>query len=144
MGANRFSIGLPPPILLLIVALSCTALAQSNWPINKSLIKQMNAVENSFFTANINPTDSSIPVNILLLLPSNQTYKFSLTKVLASLNLAINDIKLTDYGSRFQVAIISDSCDCTGIKAPVNAMENIYRIRNHTKVFQAVFGPMCD
>ena len=97
----------------------------------------------SFFTTSID-ANGFIPVNILLLLPANDTYKFSLSKVLASLNLAIQDIKFTDYGSRFEVNIISDNCDCGSIRAPVNAMENIYRIRNHTKVFQAVFGPMCD
>lgn len=88
----------------------------------------------------------SIPVNILLLLPNNDTYKFSSSKVLVSLNFAIKDIKNTDYGSKFEIDIISDSCDCTGIKAPVNAMENIYKKRNHTntKDFHAVFGPMCD
>lgn len=85
-----------------------------------------------------------IHINILLLLPTNDTYKFSLSKVLWPLNMAINEIKQIDYGSKFQVEITSDSCDCTGIKAPVNAMENIYRKRNHTKNFQAVFGPMCD
>jgi len=85
-----------------------------------------------------------IQINILLLLPTNDTYKFSLSKVLWPLNMAINEIKQIDYGSKFQVEITSDSCDCTGIKAPVNAMENIYRKRNHTKNFQAVFGPMCD
>jgi len=67
-----------------------------------------------------------------------------MAKVLASLQLAINDLKTTEYGRRFALNIIGDDCDCGGIKAPVNAMENIYRIRNHTEVFQAVFGPMCD
>ena len=85
-----------------------------------------------------------IPVNILLLLPVNETYKFSLYKVLASLNLAIDDLKQTSYGTKFEINIISDTCDCTGIKAPVNAMENIFGKRNHSKNFQAVFGPMCD
>jgi membrane glycosyltransferase len=83
-------------------------------------------------------------INILLLLPTNESYKFSLNKVLASLNLAIQDLKTTDYGAKFQVAIVSDSCDCSGIKAPINAMENIFGRKNHTKKFQAVFGPMCD
>lgn len=89
-------------------------------------------------------SDEKIPINILLLLPLNETYKFSLSKVLSSLNLAISEIKYTDYGSRFRIDITSDTCDCTGIKAPVNAMENIFGRRNHTKKFQAVFGPMCD
>ena len=85
-----------------------------------------------------------ISINILLLLPLNETYKFSLNKTLASLSLAIHDIRKTDFGSKFEIDITSDTCDCTGIKAPVNAMENIYSIRKHTKKFQAVFGPMCD
>ena len=93
---------------------------------------------------NNNKNNDLIQINILLLLPINDTYKFSMSKVLASLNLAINDLKQTDYGSRFRIDLISDTCDCTGIKAPVNAMENIFGKRNHTKQFQAVFGPMCD
>lgn len=91
-----------------------------------------------------NYTSAKIPINILLLLPNNDTYKFSQSKVLSSLNLAISDLKSLDYGSKFEIYIISDTCDCTGIKAPVNAMENIFGKRNHTKHFQAVFGPMCD
>lgn len=83
-------------------------------------------------------------VNILLLLPLNDSYKFSLNKVLAALNLAIFDLKTTDYGSKFAIDIVTDSCDCTAIQAPVNAMENIFGRKNHTKKFQAVFGPMCD
>ena len=90
-----------------------------------------------------NETDK-IPVNILLLLPLNDTYKFSLSKVSLALNMAISELKYTDYGSKFKIDIMPDTCDCTSIKAPVNAMENIYRTRNHTKRFQAVFGPMCD
>lgn len=86
----------------------------------------------------------NIPINILLLLPINDTYKFSLNKVLASLKLAIDDLKTTPYGSSFNIEIVSDTCDCTGIKAPINAMENIFGKRNHSKKFQAVFGPMCD
>ena len=85
-----------------------------------------------------------VPVNILLLLPLNDTYKFSLNKVLLTLNMAISEIKMKDFGSKFEIDIMPDSCDCTSIKAPINAMENIYRKRNHTKKFQAVFGPMCD
>jgi hypothetical protein len=88
--------------------------------------------------------NSSTHINILLLLPTNDTYKFSQAKVTASLRLAIADLKHTAFGSRFEIDLISDSCDCTGIKAPVNAMENIFGKRNHTKKFQAVFGPMCD
>lgn len=88
--------------------------------------------------------NQKLPINILLLLPVNDTYKFSLNKVLASLLLAIDDLKSTDYGARFKVDIVTDSCDCGGIKAPINAMENIFGKRNHTKQFQAVFGPMCD
>lgn len=86
----------------------------------------------------------AIQVNILLLLPTNDTYKFSMSKVTASLDLAKQDLKQTDYGRRFQLNIKSDVCDCGGIRAPVNAMENIYRIKNNSDVFQAVFGPMCD
>jgi hypothetical protein len=89
-------------------------------------------------------SSSTTHVNILLLLPSNNSYKFSMPKVLASLNMAISDLRHTSFGARFTIDLISDSCDCTGIKAPVNAMENIFGIRNHTKKFQAVFGPMCD
>jgi hypothetical protein len=85
-----------------------------------------------------------IPVNILLLLPTNDTYMFSMAKVLASLQLAISEIKTTDYGKKFAVKIIPDVCDCGGIRAPLNAMENIYKMRNNTEDFQAVFGPMCD
>jgi hypothetical protein len=103
------------------------------------LYKTSNGQQLSKFTNQV-----PIPVNILLLLPNNDTYKFSLSKVLVSLDFAIKDLKNTDYGSKFEIDIISDTCDCTGIKAPVNAMENIYRKRNHTKNFHAVFGPMCD
>jgi hypothetical protein len=99
---------------------------------------------NSYTKLDIAENRDKIQINILLLLPTNDTYKFSLSKVLWPLNMAINEIKEIDYGSKFQVEITSDSCDCTGIKAPVNAMENIYRKRNHTKRFQVVFGPMCD
>lgn len=88
--------------------------------------------------------NEKFPINILLLLPVNDTYKFSLNKVLAALQLAIDDLKSADYGSRFKIDIVSDSCDCTAIKAPINAMENIFGKRNHTRQFQAVFGPMCD
>jgi len=88
--------------------------------------------------------DEHIPVNILLLLPTNDTYMFSMAKVLASLQLAISEIKTTDYGKKFAVKIIPDVCDCGGIRAPLNAMENIYKMRNNTEDFQAVFGPMCD
>ena len=88
--------------------------------------------------------DELIKINILLLLPINNTYKFSVQKVLPSLYLAVDHIKTTDYGSRFDIKIITDSCDCTGITAPVNAMEQIYGQRNHSLHFQAVFGPMCD
>jgi hypothetical protein len=83
-------------------------------------------------------------INILVLLPSNNSYKYSMPKVLASLRMAIGDLRHTSFGSRFTIDLIPDSCDCKGIKAPVNAMENIFGIRNHTKKFQAVFGPMCD
>ena len=83
-------------------------------------------------------------VNILLLLPTNDTYKFSMSKVLSSLNLAIEDLKNTEYGSKFEVEIISDKCDCSGITAPLNAMKNIYKNSNQAMRFQAVFGPMCD
>ena len=113
---------------------------KSNKPMSNFVVETNS---HSFFTTSIDAS-GFIPVNILLLLPANDTYKFSLSKVLASLSLAIQDIKFTDYGSRFEVNLISDNCDCGSIRAPVNAMENIYRIRNHTKVFQAVFGPMCD
>jgi hypothetical protein len=101
---------------------------------------------NSIIKADLYSYDKKelIPVNILLLLPLNETYKFSLNKVLLTLNLAINEIKTKDFGSKFEIDITPDSCDCTSIKAPINAMENIYRKRNHTKRFQAVFGPMCD
>ncbi len=92
----------------------------------------------------LNDNKELIPVNILLLLPLNDTYKFSLNKVLLTLNMAISEIKSKDFGSKFDIHIMPDSCDCTSIKAPINAMENIYRKRNHTKQFQAVFGPMCD
>ncbi|RNA13767.1 hypothetical protein BpHYR1_015297 [Brachionus plicatilis] len=85
---------------------------------------------------------STVPVNILLLLPVNQTYKFSQSKVMASLSLAISDLKTIGYGAKFHIDIISDTCDCTGIKAPINAMENIFGKRNHSKHFQAVFGPI--
>jgi hypothetical protein len=88
--------------------------------------------------------DELIKINILLLLPINNTYKFSLSKVLPSLYLAVDHIQTTDYGSRFDIKIIPDTCDCTGITAPVNAMEQIYGQRNHSLHFQAVFGPMCD
>lgn len=102
---------------------------------------------NHFYTTSkfdiINSTEA-IQVNILLLLPTNDTYKFSMSKVTASLDLAKQDLKQTDYGRRFQLNIKSDVCDCGGIRAPVNAMENIYRIKNNSDVFQAVFGPMCD
>ena len=90
------------------------------------------------------PATATTQVNILLLLPTNDTYKFSLTKVLSSLSLAIKELKHTDFGAKFKIDIITDTCDCTGITAPVNAMENIYRNRNQTVRFQAVFGPMCD
>jgi hypothetical protein len=83
-------------------------------------------------------------VNILLLLPINNTYKFSVSKVLPALLMAVEELKTTDYGSSFRIKIINDVCDCSGITAPVNAMENIYGKRNHTLRFQAVFGPMCD
>ena len=85
-----------------------------------------------------------VKINILLLLPINNTYKFSISKVLPSLNLAVSELKNTDFGSSFDIKIIPDACDCTGITAPVNAMENIYGKRNHSLHFQAVFGPMCD
>jgi hypothetical protein len=94
--------------------------------------------------ASSNTNDDLTHVNILLLLPTNDTYKFSMSKVLSSLNLAIEDLKNTDYGSKFRIEIISDKCDCSGITAPVNAMENIYKNRNQAVRFQAVFGPMCD
>lgn len=97
----------------------------------------------SFLILNGNKRQS-IKVNILLLLPLNDTYKFSVSKVLPALNLAVDEIKKTDYGSSFDLNIIPDVCDCTGITAPVNAMENIYGKRNHSLLFQAVFGPMCD
>ena len=87
---------------------------------------------------------SKIPVNILLLLPRNDTYKFSLAKVLLTLSMARQDISRTEMGARFDIDIMPDTCDCTSIEAPLNAMENIYRKRNHTKRFHAVFGPMCD
>ena len=98
---------------------------------------------NSIINLNNNSSDL-IEINILLLLPINNTYKFSVSKVLPSLYLAIDDIKTSEYGSRFNIKIIPDTCDCTGITAPVNAMENIYGQRNHSLHFQAVFGPMCD
>ena len=101
-------------------------------------------ISHSVQAANSSGSGGKIPVNILLLLPDNDTYKFSTSKILPSLNLAIEDMKDTDYGSRFEFDIIPDQCDCSSMKAPVNAMENIYRMRNHTKMFQAVFGPMCD
>jgi hypothetical protein len=101
-------------------------------------------ITNGLSLSGLPNTNNLIPVNILLLLPMNNTYKFSLNKVLYSLNMAIDEIKTTNYGSKFDIDIMPDSCDCTSIKAPVNAMENIYRKRNHTKRFQAVFGPMCD
>jgi hypothetical protein len=88
--------------------------------------------------------DELIKINILLLLPINNTYKFDISKVLPALNLAVDEIKKTSYGSIFNITIITDECDCTGITAPINAMENIYGKRNHTLFFQAVFGPMCD
>ncbi len=83
-------------------------------------------------------------VNILLLLPINNTYKFSVGKVLPALLMAVDELKTIDYGSSFRIKIVSDVCDCSGITAPVNAMENIYGKRNHSLRFQAVFGPMCD
>ena len=98
----------------------------------------------SFLQSQIASTDNLTQVNILLLLPTNDTYKFSLSKVLSSLNLAIGDLKNTAYGSKFKIDIMSDKCDCSGITAPVNAMENIYKNRNKEVRFQAVFGPMCD
>ena len=95
-------------------------------------------------------TDSSlayqkrIPIHILLLLPKNETYKFSLSKILPSLNMAIEELKKTDYASSFDISLTGDSCDCNGILAPVNAMENIYGKRNHKIHFNSIFGPMCD
>jgi hypothetical protein len=83
-------------------------------------------------------------VNILLLLPVNNTYKFSTCKVLPALLMAVDELKKIDYGSSFKIKIVNDICDCSGITAPVNAMENIYGKRNHSLKFQAVFGPMCD
>jgi hypothetical protein len=97
-----------------------------------------------FKSINTQLKDSIIPVNILLSLPENDTYKFSLNKVLASLNLSILDFK-KDV-SKFEVKIIPGECDCSATKATFNAMENIYRFRyqNNTQTIQAIFGPMCD
>jgi hypothetical protein len=93
----------------------------------------------------ISTNNNQTHINILLLLPTNDSYKFSLNKVLSSLNLAINDIESSHtYGTKYEIDLITDTCDCTGIKAPVNAMENIFGKRNHSKRFHAVFGPMCD
>jgi hypothetical protein len=111
------------------------------------LSTQTRANENPFYTTSkvdIKNSRDVIPVNILLLLPLDDTYKFSMSKVTASLDLAKLDLKRVDYGRRFQLNIKADACDCGGIRAPVNAMENIYRIKNNSEVFQAVFGPMCD
>jgi len=93
----------------------------------------------------LQPSKDIIPVNILLSLPENDTYKFSLNKVLASLNLSILDFK--KEVSQFEVKIIPGECDCSATKATFNAMENIYRFRyqNSTRTtIQAIFGPMCD
>lgn len=87
----------------------------------------------------------SVPVNILVSLPYNDTlYKFSLAKVLVALNLAISDFEKNN--SIFQVEIIAGDCDCSATRATFNAMENIYRFRyqNSTQLIQAIFGPMCD
>lgn len=115
---------------------------QLQWPVS-SFSPEKRGVLTNYNSISTNNNNKQ-PINILLLLPVNDTYKFSLNKVLASLLLAIDDLKSTDYGSKFRIEIVTDSCDCGGIKAPVNAMENIFGKRNHTKQFQAVFGPMCD
>ena len=101
----------------------------------------INSIKTQQESSNVN---NLTHVNILLLLPTNDTYKFSMSKVLASLNLAIEDLKNTDYGSKFIIDIITDKCDCSGITAPLNAMKNIYKNTNQAMRFQAVFGPMCD
>ena len=81
-------------------------------------------------------------VNILLSLPDNDTYKFSQSKVLASLELAIKDFNAIS----FRVKIIPGECDCSSVTATQNAMENIYRFKyqNRSQNIQAIFGPMCD
>lgn len=131
-------------ILLVILSSILALVTPTTVTTMNHLMNRFSTTDNHFFTASMVKTNGLIPVNILLLLPTNDTYKFSMAKVIASLDLAINDIKKTDYGRKFELNIISDVCDCGGIRAPVNAMENIYRMRNHSMVFQAVFGPMCD
>ena len=81
-------------------------------------------------------------INILLSLPSNDTYKFSRSNVLASLELAINEFN----ASKFKVEIIPGECDCSAVTATQNAMENVYmfRYKKENQNIQAIFGPMCD
>jgi hypothetical protein len=81
-------------------------------------------------------------INILLSLPDNDTYKFSKSKVHASLDLAIRDFKTVS----FQIKIIPGECDCSSVTATQNAMENVYRFKyqNRSQNIQAIFGPMCD
>jgi atrial natriuretic peptide receptor A len=88
--------------------------------------------------------DKIIPINILLLLPENGTYKFSMRKVRPALDLAISEIKVTDYGRKFDIILWEGECDCSGITAPINAMKYIYANTNSTNYFQAIFGPICD
>lgn len=88
---------------------------------------------------------TSEPVNILLSLPANDSFKFSRNKVAQSINLAINEYKKID--PYFDVNIILGDCDCSAIKATINAMENIYEFKykkNNTESISAIFGPMCD
>jgi hypothetical protein len=100
--------------------------------------------DSGYYRTRLRANNAKLPINILLLLPDNETYKFSLNKVKLSLELAIHEIKHTDYGEKFDVVITTGLCDCTAIKAPVDAMENVYNKKNHTKLFQAIFGPSCD
>ena len=64
------------------------------------------------YANSIKPSPQSIPINILLLLPNNNSYPFSTNKILPSLNFAIEELKTSDYGSAFAIKIIADNCDC--------------------------------
>jgi hypothetical protein len=94
-----------------------------------------------FMLIAIEKCDLKIQVNILVLLPKNDTYKFSASKLLPPLYMAAHELH---NKTQFKIKIIHDTCDCGGLTAAINAMQNIYGERNHSLQFQAIFGPMCD
>ena len=81
-------------ILLVILSSILALVTPTTVTTMNHLMNRFSTTDNHFFTASMVKTNGLIPVNILLLLPTNDTYKFSMAKVIASLDLAINDIKL--------------------------------------------------